>query len=510
MWESFRDGILTACDELCGKKKVRKNGGNKWWWNEEVRNAIARKKEAFKMFCKTGLEEHKISNRKMRNQTKKVIAKAMKTEAEKEMEELREKPNKIFKFVKFMKRDGKDAEGGKWIKGRDGRISFSQEDRRKIWKEHTERIMNEENAWNHKVDAAMVERPVEKVSRKEVREAIRKMKQGKAAGISEVTTKMIVAGGRIAEEVMLQLCQRVLDGKGIPDEWKTSVVVPIFKGKGDVMNCGSYRGVTLLEHGMEIIEGVLERRIRALVDFDEAQFGFMPGKGTTDALFLVRRLQEEHRAKDKRMYMCFVDLEKAFDRAPRRVMDWAMRKKGLPEILVKAVISLYEGAETKVGIGSGLSEQFSAKVGVHQVSVLSSLLFAMVVDEVTENARKGWMKQILYADDLVLMGETMEELKENFDEWREAFESKGMRVNLGKTKLMVSGMEEETFDSKIDPCDVCGTTVMSNSVLCTACGKWVHARCTDKKKVAVYLNKNFVCTKCRSVVKNFKESDEKL
>ena len=77
----------------------------------------------------------------------------------------------------------------------------------------------------------MVEGPVEKVSRKEVTEAIRKMKQEKAAGLSEVTTKMIVAGGRIAEEVMLQLYQRVFDGKGIPNEWKTSVVVPIFKEK---------------------------------------------------------------------------------------------------------------------------------------------------------------------------------------------------------------------------------------------------------------------------------------
>ena len=77
------------------------------------------------------------------------------------------------------------------------------------------------------------------------------------------------------------------------------------------------------------------------------------------------------------------------------------------------------------------------------------------------------MKQILCADDLVLMGETMEELRENFDEWREAFESKGMRVNLRKTKLMKSGMEEEAFDSKIDPCSVCGTRVISNSVLCT-------------------------------------------
>ena len=59
-----------------------------------------------------------------------------------------------------------------------------------------------------------------------------------------------------------KLCQRVLDGEGMPEEWKTSVVVPIFKGKGDVMDCEAYRGVKLLEHPMKIVERVLENRIR--------------------------------------------------------------------------------------------------------------------------------------------------------------------------------------------------------------------------------------------------------
>ena len=77
-----------------------------------------------------------------------------------------------------------------------------------------------------------------------------------------------------------------MKGKGIQDEWKSSVLVPIFKGKGDVMN---YRGLKLLERSMKIIERVLERRIRALVDFDEAMFGFIAKKRATDALFLVRR-----------------------------------------------------------------------------------------------------------------------------------------------------------------------------------------------------------------------------
>ena len=113
LWKSFRDGDLKACDELCRKKKVRKNEGNKWWWNEEVRNAIAKKERSIKNVLQNwfGLEERKVANRKMRNQTKKVIAIAIKMEAETEMEKLGEKPKKIFKFVKLMKRDGKVVEG---------------------------------------------------------------------------------------------------------------------------------------------------------------------------------------------------------------------------------------------------------------------------------------------------------------------------------------------------------------------------------------------------------------
>ena len=95
--------------------------------------------------------------------------------------------------------------------------------------------------------------------------------------------------------------------------------------------------------------------------------------------------------KDKKLYMRFVDLEKAFDRVPRRVMQSAMRKKGLPEILVKAVMSLYEGSKMKVITGSEFSEEFYVAVGVHQGSVLSPLLFAIVVNVVTENARESLM-----------------------------------------------------------------------------------------------------------------------
>ena len=95
---------------------------------------------------------------------------------------------------------------------------------------------------------------------------MQKMKSGKATEPSEVSVEMIVASGEIGVKVMMELCQRVLDGRGMIDVWKTSVIELIFKGKGDVMSCGSYRGVKLLEHGIKIVKRVLERRIRALVN----------------------------------------------------------------------------------------------------------------------------------------------------------------------------------------------------------------------------------------------------
>ena len=139
------------------------------------------------------------------------------------------------------------------------------------------------------------------------------IKPGKAAGPSEVCAEMISANGEVGVSVMMELCQRVLDGKRMPDEWQTSVLIRILKGKGDVTRCNSYKRIKLLEHAIKIVERVLERKNRELVNIDSMQFGFMPGRGTTDALFVVRRMQEEDRNKKKKLYMCFVDIEKAFD-----------------------------------------------------------------------------------------------------------------------------------------------------------------------------------------------------
>ena len=188
------------------------------------------------------------------------------------------------------------------------------------WKKHMEKIMNVENEWDQMVEADMVEGPVEKVTDKEVVEATNIMKLREAAGPSEVNMDRVIARGKFGVGVIIKLCQRVLDGKGMPEEWKTSVVGPSFKGKGDVMGCGAYKGVKLLKHAMKVVERVLEDSTRVLVTIDDMQFGFMPTKGTTHALFILKRMQEEFREREQKLYMCFVDLEKAFDRVPRKGM----------------------------------------------------------------------------------------------------------------------------------------------------------------------------------------------
>ena len=100
----------------------------------------------------------------------------------------------------------------------------------------------------------------------------------------------------------------LLEGEEIPKDWKDNITIPIYKGKGEAMECGNYRGVRLLEHGMKVYEYVLERRLRKIVDIGSYQFGFRQGRSTTGAIFIVRQLQETYNQKKTKLYHIFIDL----------------------------------------------------------------------------------------------------------------------------------------------------------------------------------------------------------
>ena len=147
---------------------------------------------------------------------------------------------------------------------------------------------------------------------------------------------------------------------------------------------------------------------------------------------------------------------------------------------------------------------------MYQGSVLSPLIFAIVIDVVSESVREGLMREMLYADDLVLVSNTMEGLRGKFCTWSEAFESKGLKVNLGKTKVMMSGIELEVSGSKVDPCGIFGKRVKANSLWCEKCGKCIQGRCTKMNRVTPRLARNFVCGKCQMSVGGMVERAERL
>ena len=135
------------------------------------------------------------------------------------------------------------------------------------------------------------------------------------------------------------------------------------------------------------------------VNIDDMQFGFMSGKGTVDAIFIVRQLQEKFMEKRKDLFYAFVDLEKAFDRVPIYIVRWALRQLGVEEWLVQTVMVMYEKARTTVRTKQGSSEEFEVKVGVHQGSVLRPLLFVAVMEVVTRKVRgltMGTMQMIWF------------------------------------------------------------------------------------------------------------------
>ena len=96
----------------------------------------------------------------------------------------------------------------------------------------------------------------------EVAATIKGLQIGKAAGSTGVVSEMMKASGGFGTRWMTDLINNIVKEGCIPDDWRKSILVPVYKGKGDPLVCGSYRAIKLLEHLMKVLEIVLEKRIR--------------------------------------------------------------------------------------------------------------------------------------------------------------------------------------------------------------------------------------------------------
>ena len=249
---------------------------------------------------------------------------------------------------------------------------------------------------------------------------------------------------------------------------------------------------------MKILEHILNTIIREQVSsINNIHFGFTPGRGTTDAIFILRELQEKYLQKKKSILFAFADLEKSFDRVPRRILWWAMRKLRIDGQNIQIVKYMYDNAHWKVRITNSYSNPINVLVGVHQGSVLSPLFFIIVIAALSCEFRTGFLWELLYADDLAIVAESLDKLKIRLKNWKDGLEEKGLKVNVGKTKVLCS--RHDVPKSKITsvkfPCGVYMKGVGANSILCLSCRNWVHKQYSGIK-TSLRNCEGFICKAC--------------
>ena len=215
-----------------------------------------------------------------------------------------------------------------------------------------------------------------------VKKAISQMKASKACP-SGIVVEMIRAAGDMGSSMRHDLVAAIIHDGKVPSDWEQSFIVCLYKGKRDAVERGNYPGLKLTEQVMKVLERIVDGLIRQLVLT-------IPSLASSQAeAFVVRQLQETYLAANKRLYMAFVDLEKAFNRVPRKVIWWALRKLGVEEWIVGLVQGMYANARSRVCVGEGYSEEFLVKVSVHQAQYSAHFSSSLCLKPYHENATLG-------------------------------------------------------------------------------------------------------------------------
>ena len=389
----------------------------------------------------------------------------------------------MYRLARQRHQAGKDVQQVRMMKDKDGNVMTDEESVLRMWKEYYMGLMNEENERERReIDGERVNLEVESVSKEEVIENMQRMKNGKAVGPDDIPVEVWKCLGESALKFLTKLYNRTMESERMPEEWRDSVLIPIFKNKGDVQSCSNYRGIKLISHTMKLWERIVEKRLRSDLKFSNQQYGFMPGKSTTDALFALRVLMEKYREGQKELHCVFVDLEKAYDKVPREEVWYCMRTSGLAEKYVRIVQDMYDDSTTAVRCAVGVTEGFEVKVGLHQGSALSPCLFAMMMDRMTDEIREEAPWTMMFADDIVICSVSKEQVEEKLESWRYALERRGMKVNRRKTEYMCVNERQDNSSgtvkmqgeevAKVEDFKYLGSTVQSNG----ECGREVKKR----------------------------------
>ena len=499
-WSNSKGPLLDAATEVCSMSKKHRWKPETWWWDDHIKEVMQEKRMRFKVYNNLKKQGQAAEAAKAEyNEAKRVAKRAVwvaKSRAEKEVfDPLSTNDDDFCHLAKQIDHSIWDVVGENCVHNDAGEVALS-DDKMKAWVEHYTRLLNIEFEWpSHELpEVPPTAGPHPKVLASLISKALGKMKSGKSAGPSGVVAKMLKATGDDGVELIRQLAEAVFSSGDIPEDWEKSFILNLHKGKGDALDCGNYRGLKLTDQVMKLLEQTLD--IHKMVDIDEMQFGFVPGRGTTNTIFIVRQMREKHLAANKPLYFAFVDLKKAFDHVPRKMLWWVLRSVGVEEWSIRVIQGMYTNARSRIRVNGQYSEEFGLAVGVHLGSVLSPLLFILVLEALSREFCTGAPWELLYADDLVIMADSLELCSSKLKAWKAAMEKKGLRVNMSKTKFLISGVGLDVLkDTEKFPYAICRSGVGNNSIQCSRCKLWVHKRCSSLKGRLVH-NTLYACPRC--------------
>lgn len=208
----------------------------------------------------------------------------------------------------------------------------------------------------------------------------------------------------------------------IPEAWCISIICPVHK-KGDIMECENYREISLLNTSYKLLSNILLNRINPYIKeiIGEYQAGFMLGKSTTDQIHIVKQVVEKSHKYNKDTYLLFVDFKAAYDSINRDKLWEVMDSFGIPAKLTRLIKSCTYNSKSKISFGGELSGEFQITTGLRQGDALSPALFNIALESVMRTVisqAKGieikdnqHLTAVAYADDIVLLTETVDDLK---------------------------------------------------------------------------------------------------
>jgi hypothetical protein len=328
----------------------------------------------------------------------------------------------------------------KCIKDETEWLLIKDEDIKNRWREYFDKLFNEDSE-SSSIELGISSDDLNKqfvcrIQESEVKDALKRMKGGKMMGPDGIPIEVWRSLRDVAIVWLTKLFNLIFRSNKMPDEWRQSILVQIFKNTGDVQSCTNYRGIKLMSHTMKLWERIIEHHLRGVTNVTENQFGFMPGRSTMEAIFLIRQLMEKCREQKKDMHIVFINLKKVYDKMPRNIMWLALQKHKVSTKYITLIKDMYDNAATSVWTSNGDTNDFPINIGLHQGSALSSYLFAFVMDEITRDIQGGIPWCMLFVDDVVLVDESMMGVDQKLELWRRTLEAKDFRLSRSKTEYI--------------------------------------------------------------------------